>query len=192
MLVVAVCSDMFFTAFSYGRNGIKIPLLSSLAISFTGALILSFALEFSEIIGRYIPEWVCIYGGALILFVIGAVYLFQNCIKEWLKRLKNRNRHIDIIIDECCADCDNSKVLSLGEAMMLSVSLSLDSLASGAGAGLEGTDVIRTGIMALICGFIVMTVGEFSGRILKTKSERNFSWIGGAVLIMLAVIKVIP
>jgi putative sporulation protein YtaF len=106
--------------------------------------------------------------------------------------MKNRNRHIDIIIDECSADCDNSKVLSLGEAMMLSVSLSLDSLASGAGAGLEGTNVIRTGIMALICGFIVMTAGEFSGRVLKTKSEKNFSWIGGAVLIMLAVIKIIP
>lgn len=192
MLVIAVCSDMFFTSFSYGRNGIRIPFSSSLAISLTGALILSFSLEFSEIIGRYIPGSVCVYGGALILFVIGFIYLFQNCIKERLKYLKNRPHQIEIIIDECQADSDNSKVLSLGEAMILSVSLSLDSLASGMGAGLSGTGVIKTGIMALVCGFAVMTAGEFAGRVLKVKSGRNFSWIGGAALIILAVIKIIP
>lgn len=195
MLVIAVCTDMFFTAFSYGKNGIKIPVISSVAVSFTGALILSLALKFSETIGKYIPEKLCIYAGAFILFSIGCIYLLKNFIKSiMLKKAdicKNQNTHIQIFFDECNADKDNSKVLSIGEAFLLSVSLSVDSLASGIGAGLTGSGVIRTGIMALIGGIIVMTAGEFFGCRLNMKSKSSFSWIGGAVLIILAVMKII-
>lgn len=189
MLVLAVCTDMFFTAFSYGRNGIKIPLRSSAVISLTGAAILTIALEFSELIGRFIPEKLCIYAGSAILFIIGAIYLFKNCIRNLLKcRLGNcKNTQIQIFIDECTADRDNSKELSLGEAFVLSISLSVDSLATGTGAGLTGTGVLRTGIMALIGGITVMKAGELAGR--KLKSEKNGSCIGGAVLIILAVLR---
>ena len=90
-------------------------------------------------------------------------------------------------MDECTADRDNSKELSLGEAFVLSISLSVDSLATGTGAGLTGTGVLRTGIMALIGGITVMKAGELAGR--KLKSEKNGSCIGGAVLIILAVLR---
>lgn len=193
MLVLAVCTDMFFTAFSYGRNGIRIPLHSSAAISLTGAAILMAALEFSEFIGRFIPEKLCIYAGSAILFIIGGIYLFKNCIRKLFKcRFKNcTNTQIQIFMDECKADRDNSKELSLGEALVLSVSLSVDSLATGTGAGLIGTDVLRTGIMAFIGGITVMKAGEFIGRKFNMKSEKNGSCIGGAVLIILAVLRLV-
>lgn len=187
MLVIAVCMDMFFAAFSYGKNRIKIPFASMLTISLTGATVLIFAVEFSERISCIIPDNICIYGGAAILVLIGSIYLFREFFRTYLQKMDTDSRQLKIIIDECNADIDNSKELSVKEAFLLSVSLSADSLASGTGAGFMGINPVRTWIIAAAGGILMMSGGLFAGKYMDMKFKGNFSWIGGAILILLGV-----
>ena len=187
MLVTAVCMDMFFAAFSYGKNRIRIPFASMLIISLTGATVLIFAIEFSEVISRIIPDKVCIYGGAAILVLIGSIYLFRDFFKAYLQKMDTDSRQLKILIDECNADIDNSKELSVKEAFLLSVSLSADSLASGTGAGFIGINPLRTWIIAAAGGIIMMGSGLLAGKYMDMKFRGNFSWIGGIILILLGI-----
>lgn len=179
--------DMFFAAFSYGKNRIRIPFASMLIISLTGATVLIFAIEFSEVISRIIPDKVCIYGGAAILVLIGSIYLFRDFFKAYLQKMDTDSRQLKILIDECNADIDNSKELSVKEAFLLSVSLSADSLASGTGAGFIGINPLRTWIIAAAGGIIMMGSGLLAGKYMDMKFRGNFSWIGGIILILLGI-----
>ncbi len=194
MLVMAVCVDLFFSAFAYAQNGIKIPFSSAFLISFTGAGILTLSMQFSGLLSMYIPASVCIYVGSAILFMIGAVCLFNNFLKDILKKSfgKNKNIAIDVLIDECCADKDNSKILSFSEAFLLSLTLSADALASGMGAGLTGCNSLICGISALLLGLFSIYCGTSAWKHIADISRKNFSWIGGLVLIILAVLQLIP
>lgn len=187
MLVTAVCMDMFFASFSYGKNRIKIPFASMLTVSVTGAAVLVLAVGFSERISGIIPESLCIYGGAAVLILIGSVYLFKDFLKKILIKSDLQNKQIKIFIDECNADIDNSCELSVKEAFLLSVSLSADSLASGMGAGFIGLNPIRTFFIAVTGGIMMMYGGFLLGKYIDMKVKGNFSWLGGVILILLGV-----
>ncbi len=183
MLVIAVCTDIFFSSFAYAQNKIKIPFCSAIVISFIGAGVLTVSIQFSDILSQCISTGICTFIGSLLLFIMGAVCLFNNLIKELLKTHFKNN----VFIDECCADKDNSKVLTIGEALVLSTALSIDAIASGLGAGLTGCRSWICGIIALLLGILSIYSGTALGNYIKSKKGRNFSFIGGIVLIILAI-----
>ena len=81
------------------------------------------------------------------------------------------------------------EVLTAREALYLAAALSLDSLVSGFGAGL---DLRHPGIL-LCCTFFLHLAavggGCALGRKLAHRQELNISWLGGAMLILLALLR---
>ncbi|MGL5085299.1 MAG: manganese efflux pump, partial [Clostridium sp.] len=86
---------------------------------------------------------------------------------------------------------DNSKTLSAKEAFYLSLALSLDSLAVGFGSSLISINIIEVIIISLIAGIIAISIGGFIGRKFVEKLDLDLSWLSGAMLIVLACIRVL-
>jgi putative sporulation protein YtaF len=128
----------------------------------------------------------------------GISILFQKVTKSILGKCYNNRKTvkflglvIDIYLDETKADKDMSNTLSPGEAFALAAALSVDSLASGLGAGLVGVNIFRIAVISVAMGIIAITLGGLLGRFAGLKSKLDLSWMSGAILIVLAVLKLV-
>lgn len=201
MLVSAVSVDALIAAFSYGAGRIRIPAYSAFIISFICSLILTASIILSSLLGGMIPDRLCRAAGAGLLTVMGTVSLFQNMLKNALRKrqgeggLKFSFFNIDFVIcvylDETKADCDSSKTLSAKEAVTLALALSADSLASGFGAGTWRRQYNKNSPDKPCCG-----IGFYCGRQFFRSERRackkpRLSRLSGAILIILGLFKYI-
>jgi putative sporulation protein YtaF len=197
--VIALCTDAFAAALTYGISKIKIPVLSAVIISFIGTAFLCVSLFFAGLLSRFISSEACMAVSAMLLFFIGTVSIFQNTIKSYLKKHKGKANvsfslfsisfAVDIFIDEKTADADNSKILSSKEAIMLAVALSVDSVASGFSAGLLLENYLLTIILCFFICMLSVFLGGLIGRRISKAISLNLGWLSGAVLITIAMIK---
>lgn len=190
LLAFAVCMDTFFAAMGCSMNGILIPKRCALLISIVGTIFLSVSLFSAQLLNQFLPELFFQYIGFSILFLLGSSQL----MKEMLTALFQKHRPhwnwkalglvIDICFDETLADVDHSKILSMCEAVAFSAALSLDSLASGLGAGIQKEYILLCLMMTLCAGFLLTLFGSRLGKFCHSK--KNFSWLGGVMLLILA------
>ena len=71
---------------------------------------------------------------------------------------------LDIYLDETKADADNSKLLSLKEALYLAVALSIDSLASGFALGISVCSLLPVLVISFCVGILAFWGGILSGQ----------------------------
>ncbi|MDR0920216.1 MAG: manganese efflux pump [Oscillospiraceae bacterium] len=184
--------DIFLATFAYGVSKIKISKSATLIIALTSTVALCIPLIASSYISQFLPEKFCLVLGVTILIAVALSNIFKTYIKSLVKKRKKLNITkfgfvIDVYIDETKADKDLSMVLSSREAVVLAVAVAIDALATGFGAGLA-TDIniglltvmsVVINITAVVSGFL------FGARCAECK--RDFSWLGGVVLIGLAI-----
>ena len=166
ILATAISLDAFAASFAYGGKRIRIPFLSVLIINLVCSLILGVSLFTGAIISEFIPEFITVLIGIAILLILGILKFFDS------GTIKNH-------------DADNSKIISAGEAVALSVALSIDGLAVGIGAALVDTNVWAVISATFIIGVFAVTGGSFLGN--KIAGRFNLSWISGLLLIGLAI-----
>ena len=190
LLAFAVCMDTFFGAVGCTVSGILIPKRCALFISFVGTVFLTISLLSAQLLMQVLPACFFRYAGFIILFLLGSSQIMKEVLKSVFKRYsphwswKALGLVIDICFDETLADTDHSKTLSMKEAAAYSAALSLDSLASGLGAGIQ-KDFIPVCLFLTFCaGFLLTLLGCRIGK--KCHTKKNFSWLGGVLLLLLA------
>ncbi len=191
LLILAVCTDSFAASVGLGSAGIKIPVKSALIISITGTLFLTLSVCFADIIETIIPNEICKMLSFILLIALGLFNLFRNVFKTALDKKKNKNNNnpVNIYFNETAADADNSKIISVKEALVLSVALSADSLVTGISAGFTGYNIPLLTIMTFAIGFTAIQTGSFIGRKISTVKKLNLSWLCGVILILLAFLR---
>jgi putative sporulation protein YtaF len=200
LLVIAVSVDAFVASFAYGTNQIRIPFLSALLVSFICSAFLAVSMLVGDWIGTMIPQEVVYWISFFLLFLIGLVKLFDSMIKRWIAKHQNTKRQISfhvsnlrmilqIYADVTEADQDASRVLSFSEAAGLAVALSFDSIAAGVGAGLTMGEFGWTLLISFLIGIAAILLGEWFGRKIRQTIHKDFSFIGGILLILLAFCK---
>ena len=95
---------------------------------------------------------------------MGSITLMKEGMKTFFRthphiRRKAMGLVIDICFDETLADADNSKTLSMKEALTFSAAMSLDSLASGLGAGLMPEGIPLCLVLTLLLGYVLTVAG---------------------------------
>lgn len=191
LLAAAVCMDTFFAAMGCRMSGIHIPKRCALVIAAAGTAVLAVSLLCGAWLGTMLPVNAFRYGGAVLLAVIGAVQLLGEGLTAFLRRRRRPIRRralglvIDICLDETAGDTDGSQVLSMSEVPAYAAAMSLDSLATGVGAGLHGAAIPVCLALTLLLGFTLTVCGNRLGRILSGR------WAGGALLIVLAVYRLL-
>lgn len=200
LLVTALSLDAFVASVTYGTDKIRISLpctciISAVCSSLLGASLLA-GNVFRALISPALASWLSF----LVLFGLGCAKLFDGSIKACLKKHRALHREISfsafhlrfilgIYADPLEADADHSRTLSPAEAVALAASLSLDGLAAGFGAALAN---MRWGVvlpLSFFAGVAAVLAGSALGRRLAEKGPVDFPWLGGALMIGLALTK---
>ncbi|MCL2556644.1 MAG: manganese efflux pump [Firmicutes bacterium] len=191
LLTLAISIDAFASGFAYGTNRIKIPIISVLIISFIGSTFLGISLFFGSIISQIIPPIIAIIICSVVLIGLGLSKILGGLIKR--KLAKRKNTLLKVCGAPIEADLDQSKILSIKEACILAVALALDAMAVGIGAGLINPNIKFYLVIisfSLIMDIILLSLGTFIGSKIAKKSKINLSWLGGLILIGVAIMNI--
>ena len=200
LLVTALSTDAFVASFAYGSNKIKIPFQSVQIITVVCSLILGISLLLGSVIRQYIPAGLTVAICFGLLFILGIAKLLDSTVKSIIRKHRNLRRkfkfsmfNLHFILQLYAApedaDADCSKVLSPGEAASLAVALSLDGLAVGFGAALGNVNVLQVVLFSLVFGTLAILLGGRIGNKAAEKIPFNLEWLSGALLILLAFLK---
>ncbi len=199
-LAFALSIDALAAAFAYGNSKVRIKWASSLIVGSICSGLLGASLLLGKIVKPYIRPEINKIICFTILLILGIVKLFEFAIKAFIRKKKVIKSSIgfsfaslhfilNIYADPIEADKDFSKSLSPSEAISLAIALSMDGLAAGFGFSLTGGMVCPIIVVSLLFGVGAIKLGEFLGRKLAFTTEFDLSWISGAILIVLAILK---
>ncbi len=200
LLVTALCLDAFTASLACGISKTKIrwPAVAVISLLCTSALAVSTGLS-SLARGVLSAELSSAVSFALLL-VIGLVKSFEFLLKRWISRNENKQNQLrmrvfdlnvvlTVYADADKADLDHSKSISVKEAVYLALALSLDGFAVGFGWGLLPINYLSLTALSLASNVLALTLGYFLGKWLIHKTKLDLSWLGGILLIALAVLK---
>ena len=195
LIAFIVSIDTYLAAAAYCNSGIRIPLISGAVISISGAAILGISIKFSSELGKSIPQSAFHICGIIVLCLIGLLMISKSVIRGIVKKLSRNdglslrtNRGslvLRLYLDDSAADKDNSKIISLSEALTISLASSLDSAVTGIGTASSGTNFITASAMTFIFGCIALFAGNITGKKLSSL-DHDLSWVGGVMLILFA------
>ncbi|WP_343009233.1 manganese efflux pump, partial [Blautia obeum] len=98
---------------------------------------------------------------------------------------------LEIYANETKADYDKSKTLTIKESVYLAVALSIDSIAVGFGSSLVSFNFIQILLLSFTIGILALFLGVNIGKKFIEKVNINLSWLSGAMLVCLAIIRLI-
>lgn len=200
--MLALSLDTFTAGVALGTQKITVPFQSVLAISLTCSASLWLAISLGGWIGNWISPRTGAVIGCIILVMMGSVRLFDGVIKELLRRCcenkegmvfyrKNLKIFLQVCVDSAQADFNRSQSLSVPEAISLAVALSVDGLAAGVGAGILDVSHWLIFLIAMLINLFAVHLGCRTGIRFSRKHEQDISWVAGALLIVLGLIKLI-
>ena len=200
LLVVALSLDAFVASFAYGAQRIRIPYSSAAIISVICTAMLAVSLLAGSLLRPFLPQSLTKGLCFAILFLLGLVKLCDSTIKTLIRKHKRMHRQVsfslfslkfilDVYADPEKADRDGSRELSPAEAASLAVALSLDGLAVGFGAALMQVNFLMVMLFSLAVGMLAVRLGGKIGNRAAQKLPFDLSWLSGALLIVLASLK---
>lgn len=197
-IALALSVDAFAASFSYGTDKIRIPLPSILIIDGICSLSIGLTLLAGSLLKSYIPAWITGTACFLILFLLGIAKLSDSVTRALIRKYGSISRNIQFSLcnfrfvlhlyaDPRNADADHSKVLSPKEAAALAVALSLDGCAAGFGTGLGNASCLLVFLCSLVTEGAAVLIGIFLGNKAAGQCSLSISWVGGVLLLLLAV-----
>lgn len=198
IFVLAVSIDTFMVSLSCGADCIKFPIKSAICVGLIGALMVAISIYFSEVVYQFIPSKVCSSVSCAVLCAMGGMNIIKWLIqkhkdyrvstREMLHNDDENKSVLDVFVCGSCADCDNSKEISIKEAIVVSFLMSLDSITGGIASG-NDLNLITVSVSVLLVQSISVWIGSLIGR--KFSKIPDISFIGGILLIVLGIFKVI-
>ena len=201
-IAMALSVDAFAAGFAYGSNQIKIPLHSALIITLISSGVTGLSLLVGSVLQHHIAPGLTTAISVTILLALGILKLLDSITKSIIRTHTRLNRElqfsllnfrfiIHLYADPEGADVNRSQTLDPAEAVSLALALSLDGVAVGLGAALAGISVWAIFLSSLGLNMLCLLFGDLAGGRLARKSPCNLSCLGGAILIALAIWKLL-
>ena len=174
--------------------------------AFTVSLVCSGVLCLSMLAGSLVRPFLSPIAARLICFLLlvcmGTLRILDQAIKSFLCRHDGFSRNfmfralhfqffLSVYADPCKADADASKSLSVPESVCLALAMSLDGAAAGFGAALGNLNPVAVLFFSLLFGFTAIQGGFLLGNRLAQKTHFSVDWLSGALLILLAFLRLI-
>lgn len=202
ILASTLSVDAFIASFAYGSTKIKIQFPTVLIISLVSSGILGIFLFLGGLVRPYLPSNLCSILCFTVLFLIGMTKMLDNLMKSIIRRQGELSKNIhfslfhlrfilNVYADPEIVDVDSSKTISPMEACSLAVALSLDGMAAGFGAALGDVNGWFVFFASFVTNAAAVMLGEALGQRTSDRMGGQLSWISGAVLIALAVGKLL-
>jgi len=217
VLGLAVSLDGFGVGITYGLRKIRIPLWSMFVIALCSATMIFIAVLVGQMFSQFLSEQFAAYIGAIILIGVGAFALYnirnqkeqepvtaQGIVQaEELQEtqepkaktvleleLKKIGLVIQILRTPSSADVDRSGDISIKEALVLGLALSMDGFGAGIGASLVGFHPLQTALTIAIMTLLFLYSGMRVGmRFADAGILRNMVYVPGVMLILIGISK---
>ncbi|WP_040952686.1 sporulation membrane protein YtaF [Gorillibacterium massiliense] len=221
-LAFAVSLDGFGVGGTYGLRKVKIPLISLVIISLFSGMIILLSMSVGTWLARFVSPVVAKDIGAFILVGIGLWALFHMKLEkeedansdadersgkgseqspasvEDVQRavfsieLKSLGIVIQILRKPTLADVDRSGIITISEAALLGLALSLDAFGAGIGAALIGLPPLLTApVIAISSGLFISAGLRVGYRYANLAWVRRFSVLPGIMLIAMGLLKLL-
>ena len=171
VLGLSVSADALACGFAAGAARMRIPLISALAAAFVSAAFVAFGFFAGNMSAPLLPGAVQRYISFGVLAVFGLVRLAGAGDKSPFP------------------DFNSDKILSVGEALALGSSISIDGLAAGFGAMGTLPAAVCATLTTFACTTLSLYFGAKCGRM--TKGGRLSNTVAALALIILAVQKLL-
>lgn len=200
-IAAALSMDAFVAGFAYGARQIRMSHKSILLINLICSAIVGLSLGLGSLVAGFLPaglqRGLC-FG---LLFVLGLVKLLDGIVRAAIRRYGNLDGKLNfslfslrfvlhVYADPAAVDLDHSKSISLAEAASLALALSLDGAAAGFGAALGQASIPAVVIASLIANQLTLLMGSWLGERLSKRFNMSLGWLGGVILLLLAISKV--
>ena len=187
-----ICNlDNLGVGISYGLQKIRIPFPSNLLIAIMSAITTAFAMVMGTYLGRVFPFANLL--GAILLIAIGLWISFGSILQRNVfpliyKRSKALRFMIDILSNSAKADRNANGIICNKEAVILGISLSLNCLVTGIGAGLSGLSIIPVTVSVFFFSLFTLSGGyELGHRAHFLHFGHLSEMISGALLVALGI-----
>lgn len=185
-----------FAAMACGTSGIRIPWPSRIAMAVISSGFLIISAAGKSILFDELPESTIRWIGFCALMLIGLMQIFGDRISLTLGKTKSKilapvRTGAAVFLDHTVADQDHSKILSIPEAIVLAIPVSIDSLIGGLGVTTKGFALVPLLGIAFVWNFLAVWYGRWFGTKLPIPGERARSVFCGIVLMLLGCCKLL-
>jgi len=202
MAAFAVSIDAFVGSLAYGMDKINIRLLSSIIINLICTSCLFFSFLLGSALKHYISVNMTIIVSFIILFIIGLIKLLDWYIKKLIRKWIEKDKEISFSLlsfkfilslyaNPEKADVNNSRDICIKEAIPLGIAVGIDGMAVGFAASLSDINAYALLFFSILLHAIAIHLGFFLGKKAAYKTNWDINWLGGTILIILALTRLI-
>lgn len=197
LFLTAVSLDSLTAGFSYGTDEVHIKLPALLPLVLVPALFITAAQGLGAFVGSFLPGGILPCLSFLLLFLIGTAKLLESLIRllakkrpslmgNWGCKIKQLNIVFTVYLSPEEANRTELQVLSVREALLLSLALSLDSILVGMAFCFQSFSPLLLFFSAALCNLLLFLGGFALGRLLFRLLRFDLSWLSGLCLLLLA------
>lgn len=196
LYILSVNLDSIGVGLSYGLRKIHISFTAGVICASVSVLCFAITFFTGTFLSAYFSPILAKALASVILFLLG-LWIILNSFTDVKHTRKFSIRPLGITIlimcDPALCDFDNSSKIDTREAIYLALSLSLDSVAVGLGAGLAGISAWYLPILIGVSQFLFLTIGKALGEKLSSLKIPHKIWtvLSGLILILLAIVHII-
>lgn len=184
LLILALSMDAFTAGLSYGMAKVRVPLPSVLTLAALSGCMLTLSMCAGDKLISFIPSGITRGASFIILFLL-SLYKFYDAIPPLHKenaRLTTDN--ISQIINS-----QGPMVLSGREAFLLGLALSVDNISAGLCTGSSSLSIGSLFLITTGIHLLSIHLGLVAGGFLAKKGLNRFTWLGAAILMLLAFLR---
>lgn len=199
LFLIAVSVDSVSAGLTYGTGNVRIKPLSYAFLVCIPALFVTLSNQLGELLCLWLPARTIHLLSFAVLFLLGCEKLFESLIrhlaakhpslaKNWGCKIKQLNIIFTIYLSPEDANRKDRQVLTGGEAFLLSLALSLDSIFVGMAFRVVTLPWVFLFLSASLMNYLFFLTGYGAGRTLAARSRLDLSWLSGLFLLLLAVL----
>ncbi len=170
ILALSVSIDSLGIGITYGIKNAKICFLSKCILFVMSMFFAGCSLFIGDFISSFLSEFITNIISSSILIIIGII----------------------VLIDPIPFDFDNSYMIDIKEALVLGITLSLDSMCVGIGSSIGGFSSFYFPVLVSTFQLVFLSLGIMIGRSIALRfdiPDKTWSIISGVILIIFGIIK---
>jgi putative sporulation protein YtaF len=192
LLLIALSCDVFLASAACGAEQIQIKRKTALCVGIvcSGVLFLSFLA--GTILDGKVDKQTANGIGFAVFFLIGAWKLTEYALKRCIIKIRFSRAGWNVILqiyhDPTTADRDRSRTMSVTEGILFALAMSADGFLGGFGMGASAYHPAIL-LLNLLVTYAAVRTGDMAGRAMCGRGTHDFSWVGGAVFLLLAFVR---
>lgn len=186
LLILILSMDAFTAGLSYGMSYVRVPFFSILTVAALSGCMLTASLYAGDMLLALIPEGLTKAVSFSVLFFLSLYKFYDALPSHGSQKPQLTTDNISQAINSA-----DPSVLSAKEAFLLGLALSIDNISAGLCTGTQNIPAAILLLATTLIHICMIRLGLATGHVLAHKGLGRFSWLGAAILMVLAFFRLL-